>query len=77
MEKIPQEPSPEELEEQIGVLLTQLYERHAGAERFEEIGPEMMEEWYLVEMEAEVGKDRQAAKEKLATFLQKLDRLAS
>ncbi|KKU91443.1 MAG: hypothetical protein UY23_C0001G0049 [Candidatus Jorgensenbacteria bacterium GW2011_GWA1_48_11] len=74
-EKPFKEPSPEGLDEQIMALLGRLYERYAGDEIFEKLSPEIIEEWYLVETEADTGKDRQAAKEKLEAFIRKLEGL--
>lgn len=70
MEKFPQQPSPENIDSAIEKLLENLYER---AELFDKLGPELQEKWYWVEQEAEVGKDRAAAKAKLEEFLKVLE----
>lgn len=56
-----------ELDERIKFLLEKVNKFY-----FFTMPPEIQEEWYLVEMEANVGKDRQAAKDKLEKFIGKL-----
>ena len=75
MEQPPREPSPEEIDEQIEALLGGLYANFAGSEAPERFGPKIMEEWYEVEMEAEISPDRLVAKIKLKAFIEKLGKL--
>ncbi|OGY64769.1 MAG: hypothetical protein A3I24_04450 [Candidatus Harrisonbacteria bacterium RIFCSPLOWO2_02_FULL_41_13b] len=67
MEKLPTEPSRENLELEINQLL----------ERLDELGdlysPELAEQWWAVEEEARCGKDRQKAKERLGDFIKLLE----
>lgn len=41
-------------------------------EKWDEMNPELQEEFYWVEMEGGVGKDREAARKKLEEFIRKL-----
>lgn len=56
-----------ELDEQINLLLERLNEFD-----FSTMPPKIQEEWYWVETEAGVGKDRRAVKDKLEKFIEKL-----
>ncbi|MGC9610849.1 MAG: hypothetical protein ABSE68_01355 [Minisyncoccia bacterium] len=69
MEQFPTEPNPENVEAGIERLLDVL---HGYAELFDE-NPDIQEEWYDVEMEAEVAKDRETAKAHLEEFIRKLE----
>ena len=72
-ETFPQEPSPEEIDAEIERLVGVLY-----GEEYSDMWhdfPELQEEWYWIEQEAGVALDRQAAKEHLEQFIEKLDSL--
>jgi hypothetical protein len=69
MEQFSTEPRPENIEAEIERLLDIL---HGYAELIDEF-PEIQEEWYYVEMEAETGKDRETAKVHLEEFVKKLE----
>lgn len=71
MEQFPKEPNPENIETEIERLLDAL---HNKAELYDKF-PEIQREWYDVEMEAEVAKDRKTAKEHLEEFIKKLEEL--
>ncbi len=71
MEEFPKEPSPENVEEGIRKLFDTLYSGYAG-EAYNQLTPELQEQWYEVEMEAEVSGDREAAKTHLEEFLKVL-----
>jgi len=68
-----QVPSPENIDAEIERFLETL---DSYISRLWESHPELQEEWYWVEMEARVGLDRQTAKEKLETFIGKLQNLS-
>lgn len=59
----------ENIEQEIEKLLGELY---GFAEKYENLETELQSEWYDVEMEAEVGKDREKAKVNLQEFIVKL-----
>jgi len=59
----------ENIESEIEKLLSELY---GFAEQYENLEPELQNEWYDAEMEAEVGKDREKAKTNLEQFVAKL-----
>ena len=67
MEKLPQEPSPEIIDQEIIQLLekldtlTDLY------------SPELAEQWWAVENEARVAEDRKIAKQSLEDFIKFLE----
>jgi|GEM_PF-2466937 len=63
-EKPSAEISPELIEADIESLLETL-----DAFDFESLAPQMQEEWYYIEMQARVGKDRTAARENLEAFI--------
>ena len=69
MEQFPTEPSPENVEADIERLLDVL---HGYAELYDEF-PEIQEDWYYAEMEAETSQDREAAKVHLEEFIKKLE----
>jgi NAD-specific glutamate dehydrogenase len=70
-EEFPQkENSIEEIDARIEKSLEEL-ERHA--ELWDKLSEEMQEEWYYIEMEAKVGKDRQQAEARLDEFLKILE----
>ena len=72
-EEFPQEPSPESIDQEIERLVGFLY-----GEEYSDMWqnfPELQEEWYWIEQEAGVALDRQAAKEHLEQFIEKLDSL--
>jgi len=72
-ETFPQEPSPEEIDAEIERLVGVLY-----SEEYFDMWhdfPELQKEWYWIEQEANVALDRQAAKEHLEQFIEKLDSL--
>ena len=71
METFPQQPSPENIETEIIKLLENL--NNYDGEFFSNLSPESQDDWYDAEMEAEVGKDRVKAKEKLEKFLKFLE----
>ena len=71
METFPQQPSPENIEKEIIKLLENL--NNYDGEFFSNLSPESQDDWYDAEMEAEVGKDRVKAKEKLEKFLKFLE----
>lgn len=72
MERLPGEPSPEEIDREIERLLEEL---DGYAELFREGSHELQEEWYWVEMEARVALDRPMAKIRLEAFIRKLEQL--
>ena len=72
MEQLPKEPSPEAVDAEIENLLKEL---NNYAEIYDEGSPELQEEWYWIEMEAKVAKDRQAAKAHLEEFISKIKEL--
>jgi hypothetical protein len=63
------EPNLENVEAGIKRLLDVL---HGYAELYDEF-PDIQEEWYFIEMEAEVAKDRETAKIHLEEFIKKLE----
>ena len=63
------EPSPEEIDAKVERLLGELSDH---TELFVSGSPEFQEEWYWIEMEANVAKDRPAAIAKLEEFIGKL-----
>ncbi len=67
IEKIP---TPENFDLLIDRLLDKLAEY---GDLYDEVSPELQEQWYLTEMEARVGKDREAAKAKLEEFLETIE----
>ncbi len=69
MKQFSAEQGPEDVEAGIERLLDVL---HGYAELFDEY-PEIQEEWYYVEMEAEVAKNRETAKVHLEEFIKKLE----
>jgi len=54
----------QEIESDIEDALGRLYSHN-----FEELSPELQEEWYCVEMEAKIGRDRESALAVLNKFL--------
>lgn len=64
-------PSYENMEAEIERLLDNLREY---GEWFNELSGELQEEWNFVEMEADAGMNREAAKKKLELLIQKVDR---
>jgi len=72
MEKLPKEPTPEDVDAEIEQKLKELYENYS---ELVEIGSELDDKWYWVEQEANVGKDRQAAKKHLEEFIEKLEEI--
>ena len=69
MEKFPKEPSPENLENEILKLLEELDSRR---DVYDNLSLVEQDEWYAVEMEARVAKNREAAKTHLKEFLKYL-----
>lgn len=69
MEKLPKEPTPEELDFVIEQKLDELYEKYNDVI---EIEGELADEWYWVEQEAKVAKNRKEALERLEAFINKL-----
>ncbi len=63
IEKIP---TPENVDLLINQLLDKLAEY---GDLYNEVSSELQEQWYWVEMEARVGRDRETAKVKLKEFL--------
>jgi len=72
-ETFPQEPSPEDIDQEIERLVEVLYSGEYS-DMWHNF-PELQEEWYWIEQEAGVALDRQAAKEHLEQFIKKLDSL--
>jgi len=57
--------------ENIDLLIEQLLEKLAEyGDLYDEVTPELRDQWYLADMQATVGKDREAAKAKLEEFLE-------
>lgn len=73
MEEFPQEPSPEDVDREIEKLLEVLYSEEYS-DMYHDF-PELQEEWYWVEQEANIALDRAAAKEHLEEFIEKLKSL--
>lgn len=73
MEQFPQTPTPEHVEAAIQWLLESLHDY--SAELYERSSQELKDEWYDVEMGAEVADDREAAKGRLEQFIAKLEGL--
>ncbi len=69
MEQFPTEPKPEKIREEIDRLLEVL---HGYAELYDKF-PEIQEEWYFVEMEAETSNDPETGKVHLEEFIKKLE----
>jgi len=67
IEKIP---TPENVDLLIDQLLDKLAEY---GDLYDEVSPELQEQWYWAEMEAEVGKDRETTKAKLEEFLKTVE----
>ena len=65
--------SPEQLERGIEELLDALRTRYDAIGLYHFLEQPMQDEWYDVEMQAEVGRDRAQAKIDLALFLEKLE----
>jgi len=63
-------PTPENLDLLIDQFLDKLAEY---SDLYEEVRPEIQEQWYWVEMRAMVGKDRETAKTKLEEFLKTIE----
>ncbi len=70
-ENLPQEPSLENLEAEIKELQKVLYESWAG-EKFDQLPPDLQDEFIDITWEAESGKDREAARDKLKALIRKL-----
>jgi len=62
-------PTPENIDSAIERMAAELNEKYD----FMELTPELQEEWYMVEMEAGVARDREAAKKHLEEFMEKLE----
>ena len=62
-------PTPENIDSAIERMTAELNEKYD----FMELTPELQEEWYMVEMEAGVARDREAAKKHLEEFMEKLE----
>ena len=71
-EQISQEPNPENLRTEIERLQGVLYEGWAG-EKFDQLPPELQQEFLDVDGEAECGIDLPVAKAKLEAFIRKLE----
>ena len=67
MEKLPQEPSPELIDQEINQLLEKL---DTLRDRY---SPAVEDKWWDVEMEARIGIDRLAAKKQLEDFIKFLE----
>lgn len=75
MRPFPQDPNPENLEvveTEVLMLIGVLYEEYGGAEFFDALPQDIQDEWYWVEQEAKCGADRNAAKSKLESLIEKL-----
>lgn len=70
--KADHEPAPEEIESDIEKYSEQLKEY---GEIFDKLDKETQDQWYEVEMGAEVAKDRKGARAKLEIFLEKLKKI--
>ena len=72
MEQLPEYPieqTPEQIETAIEKLLETLHDYSEHYDKF----PDLQEEWYNAEMEAEVGADREMAKTHLEHFIKILE----
>lgn len=69
-EKPPQEPILENIESEIEKLLEVL-----ESFDFNEFNEQVQEQWYYIEMEAKVAKDREAAKAHLEEFIAVLENI--
>lgn len=70
-ERPSKEPSPEEIESEIRVLLDRL---HGHANDYDNLEPSDREYWDWFEMEADAGGDREKVRKQLEAFVAYLDK---